>query len=130
MSQAHATLEGRPDERISAAVRGLIAQRRAAPAQVAMTAGMSRAALYRKLSNASPWQADEVERLARFFDVSVTSLFEGRAEFALNTSTLGSEGWEFESLRVHPQTPRRGRRRSDSRRLSLVPPIYADVNVA
>lgn len=84
MSQTHATLSGRTDEMISAAVRGLIAQRRRdlKPAQVAIAIGVSRAALYRKLGNDSPWQAEEVDRLARFFEVSRDSLYEGRADFA------------------------------------------------
>src|SRR4051794_10069674 len=86
MGQISATLSGRTDERISAAVRGLIAQRKDKPAEVAMAIGVSRAALYRKLGTDSPWQADEVDRLARFFDVSRDSLYEGRAEFRSETA--------------------------------------------
>lgn len=114
MSQIHATTDERDDEMISAAVRGLIAQRRVSPAQVAMAAGVSRAALYRKLGNASPWQASEVSRLARFFDVSRDSLYEGRADFSSRSvSDYGSEGWGSDSLRARSTTRRYGRRRSD-----------------
>lgn len=105
---------------ISAAVRGHIAQRREIAGQVAVAAGISRAALYRKLDNESPWKAEEVDRLARYFGVTRDSLYEGRADFRDAQSNLGSEGWGFESLRVHPQ-----RRRTDRRHLALVP-IYAD----
>lgn len=104
---------------ISAAVRGLIAQRRVSPAQVAMAAGVSRAALYRKLSTASPWQASEISRLARFFDVSLDSLYEGRAEFSRSVSDYGSEGCVFESRRARSTTRRYGRRRSDGPRTHL-----------
>lgn len=96
---------------ISAAVRGLIAQRRVNAAQVAMAAGVSRAALYRKMNSGSPWQANEVEHLARFFRVSRDSLYEGRADFTPNSSDYGSEGWEFESLRARPWRGHERRRR-------------------
>lgn len=119
MSQIHATDQSGADELISAAVRGLIAQRRTSPSEVALAAGVSRAALYRKLGTASPWQADEVDRLARFFQVSRDSLFEGRAEFARGQSAFGSEGWEFESLRARP-----GKRRRERRRHMSVVPLY------
>jgi transcriptional regulator with XRE-family HTH domain len=132
MSQVHATLSGGADEMISAAVWALKGQRRMASARVAQAAGVSKAALYRKLSNESPWTADEVDRLAQFFRVSRDSLYEGRTEFQSGApanldartrsstdraSDYGSEGWEFESLRVHPL-----RRKTDRRRhLSVVP---------
>ena len=82
MSLTQATKGAGADQMISAAVRGLIAQRRVNVAQVAVAAGVSRAALYRKLNSGSPWYADEVEHLAHFFRVSRDSLYEGRAEFA------------------------------------------------
>jgi hypothetical protein len=117
MSQVHATHSGGADAMISAAVRGLIGQRKVSPRQIAMAVGISRAALYRKLGTDSPWQAEEVDRLARFFSVTRDSLYEGRADFRDATSDYGSEGWEFESLRVHPL-----RRKTDRRRhLSVVP---------
>lgn len=114
MSQIHATDGGGADELISAAVRGLLAQRRINAGEVALAVGVSRAALYRKLSTHSPWQADEVDRLARFFQVSRDSLYEGRAEFG--RADYGSEGL---GVRIPPgarqpfSRPRHGRRRTD-----------------
>lgn len=112
------------DVMISAAVRGLIAQRRTVPAHVAAAIGVSRSAIFGKLSAERPWKAAEVERLAQFFGVSRDSLYEGRVDFGDATSDLGSEGCRFESCRVHSPSsqPRRGRRRSD-RHLRVVPPL-------
>ena len=120
MRQIHATGGSRADELISAAVRGLIAQRRINAGEVALAAGVSRAALYRKLQTVSPWQADEVDRLARFFRVSRDSLYEGRAEFTPGESAFGSEGWEFESLRARPSSFPSGRR-DRRRRMGAIP---------
>ena len=86
MGQLQTTLSGNADEMISAAVRGLMAQRRTGASQVAGALGISRAALYRKLGTDSPWQAEEVDRLSRFFSVTRDSLYEGRAEFRSETA--------------------------------------------
>lgn len=114
------------DQRISAAVLGLIAQRRLTVTKIAQLVGVSRTTMYHRVNNERPWEASEIERLARVFDVSRDSLFEGRADFRDAQSSFGSEGWEFESLRVHPEaghfrrpSQRPRRRRTDHRGPSI-----------
>lgn len=112
MSQIHATTSLRTDELISAAVRGLIAQRRVTPNSVALAVGVSRAALYRKLGSVSPWQADEVDRLARHFGVSRDSLYEGRADYATVRARQDSNLQPSDpKVDGHFLRPRRDRRR-------------------
>ena len=74
-------LADRADVRISAAVRGLIAQRGMKREQVALAIGLGRSTFYNRLNNVSAWEADEVERIAGYFGVSRDSLFEGRADY-------------------------------------------------
>ncbi len=133
MSQIHATLPG-ADELISAAVRGLIAQRRINTSQVAQAANMSRAALYRKLGNESPWQAAEVDRLAQFFAVSRDSLYEGRADFrSVAPASLADVGTRSSTDRASDYGSKigrswRSRRRADRRRRSGVVPLHLAVD--
>jgi hypothetical protein len=103
----------RADVRISAAVRGLIAQHRTTPAAVAPAVDMKRSTLYNRLNNASPWEADEVERLSHFFGVSRDSLYEGRSEFALTSAPGGIRTPKPSDPKVdgHFLRPRRDRRR-------------------
>ena len=118
MSQALAT-EDRVDQRISAAVRGLIAQRRLTVAEVGRLVGMSRTTLYKRINNENAWEADEVDRLARFFGVSRDSLYEGRAEFVSGGTATVAAGARSSTDRAsdygsrvgHFQRPRRDRRR-------------------
>jgi AcrR family transcriptional regulator len=125
MSQVHATLNGGADAMISAAVWALKGQRRMASARVAQAAGVSKAALYRKLSNESPWTADEVDRLAQFFRVSRDSLYEGRTEFqsqaAASLDQASTRSSTDRASDYGSQVERRARRRGDRRHLSVVP---------
>lgn len=128
------TTASQADQRISAAVLGLIAQRRLTVAKVARLIDVSRTTMYHRVNNERPWEAGEVDRLAQVFDVSRDSLYEGRAEFAHTDSATvmgvlsarssterasdyGSEaGWEpF-------QAPSRGRR--ERRRHMSIVPLY------
>lgn len=120
---------------ISAAVRGLIAQRRIHASEVAAAGGMSRAALYRKLGNDSPWQAEEVDRLARFFAVTRDSLYEGRAEFrSAAAGSLTVAGTRSSTDRASDygsrvgRFTRPGRRASDRRRHMSVVPLQLDAD--
>lgn len=124
MSPHQATLSGGTDELISAAVRGLIAQRRAKPAEVAAAAGISRGGLYRKMGGGAPWLAEEVDRLANFFSVTRDELYEGRAEFRPESAAILDERTRSSTDRASDYGSGVGhfrptrRRRSDRRRHS------------
>jgi hypothetical protein len=127
MAQNHALASGRVDEPISAAVRGLIAQRRLTVPRVALAVGISRTAFYNKLNNASPWEAEEVERLSRYFGVSRDSLFDGRADYRTDPgNVMGAFGTRSSTDRASDYGSEFGnfppfRRPERRRRLGVVP---------
>lgn len=111
-----APLTERVDVRISAAVRGLIAQRKLAPAAVAVAIGMKRSTLYNRLNNVNAWEADEVERLSHFFGVSRDSLYEGTSMYSPDLRARRDSNPQPSDPKVGVWHPRRERRRRDWQR--------------
>jgi DNA-binding XRE family transcriptional regulator len=134
MSQALATADDDVDQRISAAVLALIAQRKLTVSKTAKLVGVSRTTMYHRVNNERPWEAVEVHRLAQLFQVSRDSLYEGRTEFQSQAgASLNAVGTRSSTDRASDYGSEIGRswhsrRRPDRRRRSGVVPLHLAVD--
>lgn len=62
---------------ISATVRALCSARRVKPELIALSIGMTKSTIYSRLRVATPWLAEEVDKIARFFGIRVGDLYDG-----------------------------------------------------
>lgn len=114
------------DETIRRTVVALLHGRSIRKEDLTAVLGCSRGTVFNKLAatDARPFTASEVARLAVFFEVPITDLYDGLGgRFVAQPSHLGSEGWGFESLRARSSSNvihLADRRPADRRALALV----------
>lgn len=64
-----------PRHEVAAEIRGLMAKRRVTQEQLAAHMGVSQAAIARRLSGRVPFDVDDLDSIAKYFGVPVTSLY-------------------------------------------------------
>lgn len=100
---------GNYDDEVAALLRSYLASKRMKKRELAQKLGQTDFWIGRRLNGQTPITTGELMTIADALNEPVSRFMPGQAAF-------GSEGWGFESLRVHPQ-----RRRTDRRHLSIVP---------
>jgi DNA-binding Xre family transcriptional regulator len=96
--------EQNPNDIVRAAVRALFAAAGLTQKDAAPIVGINHKTLWRRLSTSGdtqPFTAGEIAKIAKAFRLNPGDLFEPpRGFFGPVVSDVGSEGWEFESLRA------------------------------